>query len=91
MTPGDTILWTEEIAGYVYARIGTVSHRRGQNVRTVEGNLRKVADVVTLPHRPDGWPRMNSLCRNDMFERMPLPQALVVLADAGIELSESLI
>ena len=90
MTPGATILWTEEIAGRTYARIGTVAGQRGQNVRTAEGNMRKVADVVPLPHRPAGWPRMAGLCPNEMFERLPLPQALALLAGAGIELSESL-
>lgn len=90
MNPGDTILWRDESGGYYYMRIGTVLAVRGRNVRTAEGNMRKVADVVTLPHRPQGWPRMRGLCRNEMFERLPEAQALKILADAGIELSESL-
>lgn len=90
MTPGDTIYWTEEIAGRRYARIGTVAARRGANVRTAEGNMRKVADVVTLPHRPEDWPRMAGPCQAlAMFEQLPEPQALALLAGAGIRLSDS--
>lgn len=84
MTTGDTIFWTEKIYGRTYARIGTVAARRGHNVRTLEGNMRKVADVVRLPHHPTAWPKDENLPQS-MYRQLPLPDAVALLADAGIE------
>ena len=87
--PGDVVLWRVDLGSRPidrHLRIGVVRAVRGRNVRTVEGCMQRIADCWILPLLPDAWPKMGAWVF-DMYVRLPVAEALVVLADAGVDAS----
>lgn len=87
--PGDVVLWRVDLGDRPidrYLRIGVVRAVRGRNVRTIEGCMERLDKCWVLPHLPDNWPKMGEWVL-DMYARLPLAEALVVLADAGVDAS----
>jgi hypothetical protein len=93
ITPGDVVLWRVDLEdGHQYVRIGVVKCLAacGRSVRTEEGCMQPVADCWKLPALPR-WPRLGGgLNRREMFQRLTTEEAAPVLAEIGVELSDSL-